>query len=360
MALCLPSKTGTPPMADDSMGLSRKRGRWDPPLLRLVGIQNAQAPPPGDHRLIGMICCSSNHGWLFLMEAESKEVFLLNPLTRAQIHLPPIADRGKPVEDDWADHNFSDRWVDPYLGVYAVRKVFFSADPTNQDCLITVFSPSSRGFFCCCVGDTSWTMVTNSPNLSEECMDATYYNGQFYLLYEDAIEIINSNNPEKRIVQRLELKLRDESKFFIEGKSGVYVIVRVFENLVDENDPAAHGTNEHTVRYRREKNELYKFQVQPLKLEKVTDTGSTIIFCNKGLPYLAFCSDDWDSLDGGSKYEVVTVLSLKLVVEPHYRILIRKLDDVKQWWCLMFASGHKIVNPHLCGLSQALFSCLSR
>ncbi|KAJ3690343.1 hypothetical protein LUZ61_019507 [Rhynchospora tenuis] len=285
----------------------------------------------------GMVCSSSDYGWILLVEAKGKEVFLLNPLTRARINLPPFATLRHLVIPNSCDNpRYDNCWHDPYMGFFWIRKVTFSADPTNPDCLITVFPWRCCGFFCCRVRDSCWAMIKTRPNPNSEeygeyksYSDAAYYNGRFYLLYNEAIEIIDSNNPEERIVHLLEPNLRACSKFLIEGKSGVYAVT---ESSLDEDDPADHCRKEHTVGCPRRKIELYKFQAQLVKLEKVTDTSSTIIFSGcHSCPYVIVCSDDWELLDGGSKYMVVMDLSLMDEVGGAlpYNISITNLDDDK-------------------------------
>ncbi|KAJ4759154.1 F-box protein skip23 [Rhynchospora pubera] len=269
---------------------------------------------------IGMVCWSSNNGWLFLSDAQNEEILLLNPLTRARIRFPLFAQLRVRVgfRGHSGDPHYHDFWRHPCLGdlEFGIRKVTSSADPTNPDCLITVFPWRCHALFCCRVRDHCWTPIKISPS-----MDATYYNGRFYLLYDNVMVIIDSDNPqdsEERIFPWLEPNLIADKKFLIEGKSAVYAV-----HVVLEDEPAADYLEENTVGCLRKKTELYKFQEQLLKLEKVTDTGSQIIFCGRDTcPYLAVCSDDWEFLDGGCVYIVVRALD-----ESHYSICMAKLDD---------------------------------
>ncbi|KAJ4779614.1 F-box family protein [Rhynchospora pubera] len=261
---------------------------------------------------IDKVCCTSYRGWLLLVGSEGKEVFLLNPLTRARIQLPPFGPPVRRLGGDWDDQSYENCWLDPNLGSFAIRKVVFSSDLTDPNCLITVFLHNSRGFLCCRVGDSSWTKIYSRLN---RLSDATYHNGRFYLLYEHAIEIIDSNNPEERVlVYDLGLALGEILAMFLEGKSGVYVVVVNDEEDEEEDDeddeededPTKHDTMEEgTVKTPKKTFELYKLQEQPFKLKLVAKTRDTIVFFgNDVCPYLSVCSDDWDSVDGDSMYMV--------------------------------------------------------
>ncbi|KAJ3687843.1 hypothetical protein LUZ61_017007 [Rhynchospora tenuis] len=227
---------------------------------------------------IGVMCFASYRGWLLLVSIKGREVFLLNPLTRAQIHLPPFTAPVKRLGNKLDRLRFDATYMfDSYMGFFAKSKMTFSADIANPNCLITVCLWQTW-VLCCRVGDCCWTRVISRHDGAPS--DAIYYNGQFYLLYKGAMDIIKSNKPEEVINFIFEPDLRAVRMRLLEGKSGVYVVA--FHS--DQNI------------------KIYKFQEQSLKLE-VTCTSNTIIFGGSITgPYLVVCSDDWDSLDGDSIY----------------------------------------------------------
>ncbi|KAJ1689592.1 hypothetical protein LUZ63_013747 [Rhynchospora breviuscula] len=227
---------------------------------------------------IDMMCCASYHGWLLLVSFKNREVFLLNPLSRDRIQLPSFSAPVKLLVNDsdgpCCDASF---YFDSYVGSFGRTKMTFSLDLADPNCLITVFLMQCW-VICCRVGDPCWTRVISRPD--RYLIDATYYNGQFYLLYPEALDIIKSNKPEERIVSNFEPELEDVRMHLLDGKSRVYVVAFHPEGYA----------------------ELYQFQDQTLKL-KVADTSNTIIFSGSIIrPHLAICSDDWDSLDGDSIY----------------------------------------------------------
>ncbi|KAJ4790568.1 F-box family protein [Rhynchospora pubera] len=291
---------------------------------------------------IGMVCCSSYRGWFLLVGTEGKEVFLLNPLTKARFQLPPIGTPARHLGGKWDHPRYDHSWHDPYLGTFAIGKVIFSSDLTDPNCLITVVPQNCRGFLCCRVGDPTWTRIYDRLNCFS---DVTFYNGWFYLLYQGAMEVIELNKPEKRILHYLDTAL-DVSSMFLEGKSGVYVVAdRFFEEEDedeedddddDDDDEEEEEEEEEGLRIKKtlKKNfELYQLQERPFKLNQVTDTRNTSIFCgNEVSPYLAVCSDDWDSLDGDSIYKECMGWSIgKDGGKPSYnRSMLRNAS----WRCL--------------------------
>ncbi|KAJ3697133.1 hypothetical protein LUZ61_000838 [Rhynchospora tenuis] len=258
-------------------------------------------------------CCASYNGWMLVAAPEGTDVFLLNPLTRARIQLPPFTPTVRYLGDDWN----APRHNTPYLGglCYSI-KVMLSADLTSPECLITV-SLTRCALFCCKVGDPCWTRVNNPVEIDPG--DVTYHNGRFYLLYVESIVIIDSNNPNEWFVYNFEPELRAFGSHlgsFLEGKYGVYMIC----------DYLSGG-----------KVELYQFQEQLLKLERVTDKSNITIFNVFGSHYLTVCSGDWDSLSGKSEYRVSWKAERvrKHEVRYQYRIFSVKLNEKEELVCYL-------------------------
>ncbi|KAJ3668608.1 hypothetical protein LUZ61_022562 [Rhynchospora tenuis] len=243
---------------------------------------------------IGMMCCANYRGWLLLVAPEGKEVFLLNPLTRVRVQLPPFTLPVKRLRDrggSGAPHPANDvsRLFKPPMGNFVITRVTFSAVLTDPNCLIMVFLEDSRGIFYCRVGDPCWSMV-HIGHSDAPWGDATYYNGCFYLLYQGAVYVIDLDKSERSKVCLFE-KLRDVNFSVLEGKSGVHVV-------------AVHNSDikEVTEKTLEQRFELYQFLESKLDLKKITDTSNTTLFFGENHHFLAVCSDDWDLLDGGCVY----------------------------------------------------------
>ncbi|KAJ4746593.1 F-box family protein [Rhynchospora pubera] len=257
---------------------------------------------------IGKKCCASYRGWLVLLAPEGgKEVFLLNPLTRARIQLPPFSTPVKIFGVEQEECRSVDHYsYEPSIDDCIIKKLSFSTDLTDPNCLVIVFLKGMQEIFFCQVGDPCWTMV----KMQEE-FDATYHNGRFYFCsFEGAMRVYDLNNPEKRLVSVLP-ELQSVPKMFLEGKSGVYLIRFVVRNpetstvAQEERHDPAHDTK-YTVKPFAYKIELYQLLEQPFGLKHITDTTNTTIFYRGIFDCLTVCSDDWDSLDGGRMYVVHT------------------------------------------------------
>ncbi|KAJ4797021.1 F-box protein (DUF295) [Rhynchospora pubera] len=267
--------------------------------------------------IVGMWCLASCHGWLLLTPTGGQEVFLLNPLTRARVPLPPFNTDFKYLYDD-CDAPFY------YFLSLSVNKMTFSTDLTDPNCLIMVFHLGMTMIQICRVGEPCWTDVTGGPlHRFKTIQDATYYNGRLYLLYHEAMEIVDSNKPEERIVvYNFEPGLQNFRKRFLEGKSGVYVVI--IEE--DEVYSAAHNTKYGIKKTRKPKMELYQFQEQSLKLNQISDTNNTAIFCGWGNFFPTVCSYDLDLVDyvGGNYIDVHGSWA-----ESNYHICSTKMDSGK-------------------------------
>ncbi|XP_078162770.1 F-box protein SKIP23-like [Carex rostrata] len=292
----------------------------------------------------GKMCCASYRGWLVLVATQGTEVFLLNPLTRARIHLPPFTTPVKVFGVDKEDCQFeASYWFEPYIGNFVISKLSFSTNLTDPNCLIMVFLQRTSRTFFCRVGDTCWTMVNMQPReiRTAAFADATYHDGRFYLLsHEGVLRVYHLNDPGRRLVCSFPQELQSVTKILLEGKSGVYMVVvhqtesedRGEEEVAQEDqDDLSDETKEGTEEGPKQKIELYQFLEQSLGIRQITDTSNTTIFYGDNHHCLAVCSDDWDLLRGGCMYmEYVCAPSAsKDKGEACYGIYFTKLDDGK-------------------------------
>jgi hypothetical protein len=245
---------------------------------------------------IGMTCCASYRGWLLLVATGASELFLLNPLTRARVNLPPFT---TPVTHICAEAGDSPIKVDylfrDLLGSVAITKVTFSSDLTDPNCIIMVFFQRVQAIFFCRVGDHRWTEVIKPFMPISELADAVYHNGRFHLLNS---EMISTYDPSQKVqgVYFFKPELRGISKFFLVGKSGLYLLAARFmkqEGAVENNN---------IVRASRQMVEMYHIPDDTMVVNRITDTSDTTIFFGDNYHYLSVCADDWDSLDGGCMY----------------------------------------------------------
>ncbi|KAJ4786312.1 F-box protein (DUF295) [Rhynchospora pubera] len=268
---------------------------------------------------IGMMCCASDHGWLLLVATGGTEIFLLNPITRARIQLPPFTTPVKHLYDFfmiphdilrevWDIFPIYDArcYLEPVEGNFAISQVTFSTDLANPDCLITLSIPRCWGIFCCRIGDPFWLEVHGRHN-SSVFADTTYYNGRFYTLRDGTVDVTDPSilGHNKVVLCFYEEELWPLNKILVQGIYGVYMaVLRNIEEEVevkgqkDEDDTGKCDTKEDAKKIARQQFELYEFGEQSYRLRRITDTSNTTIFFGDNNHCLAVCTDDWDSLDG--------------------------------------------------------------
>ncbi|XP_078165474.1 F-box protein SKIP23-like [Carex rostrata] len=294
---------------------------------------------------IDKVCCASYRGWLLLVARGGSELFLLNPLTRARVELPPFT---IPVKHIWdGDEEDIRRWGVPpprkvdylfksMMGDKVITKVTFSTDLTDPNCVIMVFFQRFKGIFFCKVGDCCWTQVAQPPAPTAELADAAYNNGSFYLLDNGAIYIYNLNKHKNLGMCFFEPELQAVPKFFLVGKSGLYMVA--VHNTEDGGCVGAEGA---TGKPPVQKIELYQVIESRMEFKLINDTSDIAIFYGDNYHYLAVGTDDWGSLDGGGIYKeyvcsssVDNEIMLNYLVfkywnvhEPCYGIFFAKLDE---------------------------------
>ncbi|KAJ4772629.1 Ubiquitin-protein ligase [Rhynchospora pubera] len=300
---------------------------------------------------IGMMCCASERGWLLLVATGGTELFLLNPITRACIQLPPFTTPVKRLSDFFMipPEIIREAWdifpsydvrdyFEPVGGNFAISRVTFSTDLTDPACLITVFIPRYQGIFCCRVGSSCWTEVHDRHYSSSEFADLTYYNGQFYILHKEIMLVIDPSKASCRtgIICFFEQEIWPVSKFLVQGKYGVYV---VFVHNIEEEDEAEEVRGQKyenvpkvgTEKMLKQKFELYQFSEQsPRLLRMITNTSNTAIFFGDNNHCLSVCTDNWDSLEGGSVYRCAPPSIRDMHGSgSHYNVYSAKMDDGK-------------------------------
>ncbi|XP_078182093.1 uncharacterized protein LOC144575729 [Carex rostrata] len=298
---------------------------------------------------IGKMCCATYRGWILIVASGGSELFLLNPLTRARVPLPPF---NIPVKHIW-DGDEEDkrrfgerppRMVDHLFKSmstpYAITKITFSRDLTDPNCVIMVFFQRARGLFYCKVGDPSWTKVAQPPYPNAELADAAYNNGSFYLYYEGVMAIYNLNKHKEQGIYFFQPELKSLPKFFLVGKSGVYMAV-----VHPAEEEYGEEAEEATVEVPKQKIDLYQVIGEELQmdLKRVADTSNTVLFYGDNFHFLDVCADDWDPLVGGSIYMECVCSSYVdndvmlnredlthcLDHEPCYGIFFAKMDNGK-------------------------------
>ncbi|XP_059461049.1 F-box protein SKIP23-like [Corylus avellana] len=145
----------------------------------------------------------SSNGWLVTLD-NSPAILLLNPLTKAQINLPPLSSFPNVVSFDnlEVDNEYAIRDVSGEIYRLSLRKMRDSfikklvlpSGPVNNDNFVAMAILSKTGDLAYCKkGDQSWTLISD---VGLSCYDLTYYKEQFYALDgEGAIAVCDVNGP---------------------------------------------------------------------------------------------------------------------------------------------------------------------
>ncbi|KAG1355356.1 F-box protein [Cocos nucifera] len=100
----------------------------------------------------GKAVLTSSHGWLVILDIITADLSLLNPITAAQVQLPPTTGfyRSSPSEGVHCCY----RWVYPW-------HAFLSSSPNSadDDCVVMVSDGGSCTIYYCRPGDEAWTVL---------------------------------------------------------------------------------------------------------------------------------------------------------------------------------------------------------
>lgn len=122
--------------------------------------------------IYGKRCVGSSHGWLAMVEDTSPAIFLINPLTRRRIELPPVTSfpdildyREDKVGEEYAylvhstGETFECTMSLKDIEKLYVYKIILSGDPTSneeEDCIAVASWGEQRRLSFCRVGDETW------------------------------------------------------------------------------------------------------------------------------------------------------------------------------------------------------------
>ncbi|KAI4336727.1 hypothetical protein L6164_015218 [Bauhinia variegata] len=132
--------------------------------------------------------CGSSHGWLVILD-DTPEILLVNPLTRAKVHLPSLCTFPSVINFNYSDVG-REYVLRNYVGqLYTlnlrqmrnsyIKKIILSSSPlqSNEFTALAILTHTGNLAFCK-NGDQSWTLIDEQAQYHWE--DAVYHNGLFY------------------------------------------------------------------------------------------------------------------------------------------------------------------------------------
>lgn len=172
----------------------------------------------------GKRCHGSSHGWLML--EQGRLISLLNPITRAQIDLPPlenpmrrlITPPSMVLGDEYTLQESSPngyRFVK--RGNRFINKVILSANPSlDPGCIVMAILQYNSNLAFCKAGDGLWTVIQS--DIDTLYIDAIYQSGRFYSINFDGRIIVYDVDRLPASVRVIPSPLHDggDQKFFVE------------------------------------------------------------------------------------------------------------------------------------------------
>ncbi|TVU24222.1 hypothetical protein EJB05_26643, partial [Eragrostis curvula] len=199
----------------------------------------------------------SSHGWLATAD-EMSDLLLVNPVTRAQVRLPPISTltnvtcrvrRG--VLQSYSAHNINfygdvrkNRFQSfkPDEGrLYLYEKVVWSSDPTSGNCIVMIIHAPKNIISFARVGDTRWSLL-HAEGLFCRNYDDFFYSGQDHLLYairkNNEVHTIDLHgpNPMVKVIFKATASPRNDYKYIVCAPWGDILQVSFYDVYDEDTD----------------------------------------------------------------------------------------------------------------------------
>jgi hypothetical protein len=131
--------------------------------------------------------CGSSHGWLVIVD-ETPAIFLLNPLTRSRVHLPPLSNFPNVVSFDFynigREYSLKTHDGDFYscslkeMRDSFIKKLVLSGSPGNESDFVALAILNQTGDLAYCKkGENQWRFIEAAQSY---CEDAIFHKGKFY------------------------------------------------------------------------------------------------------------------------------------------------------------------------------------
>ncbi|KAL4298225.1 hypothetical protein GQ457_12G030540 [Hibiscus cannabinus] len=151
--------------------------------------------------------CGSSHGWLVILD-ESPSILLLNPLSRAKLHLPPLSSFPNVHSFNYSrigkEYSLISPSGDPYtrnlrqMRDSFIKKIVLSDNPSKELRFVAVAILNQTGELAYCRnGEDSWRFIPGAQSYSE---DVIYCKGLFYAVdKQGGIVICDVNHDSPRV-----------------------------------------------------------------------------------------------------------------------------------------------------------------
>ncbi|TYI75392.1 hypothetical protein E1A91_D06G001000v1 [Gossypium mustelinum] len=178
--------------------------------------------------------CGSSHGWLVVLD-ESPSILLLNPLSRAKLHLPSLSSFPNVHSFNYSHVGKEYSLRSPSGDLYtrnlrqmrdSIKKIVLSVNPSKELRFVAIAILNQTGELVYCKnGDDSWRFIPGAQSYSE---DVIYCEGLFYAVDKHggiAICDVHDDSPKVSIVQT-RTQLDGDMQYLINSGDELLLITR--------------------------------------------------------------------------------------------------------------------------------------
>ncbi|XP_052200852.1 F-box protein SKIP23-like [Diospyros lotus] len=243
----------------------------------------------------------SSLGWLLILD-ECPDILLLNPLTRAKLHLPPLSAFPNVVNFSFRDigreytvrarngdifsHNLA------YMRDYFVKKVVLSSSPSNQNFIALAILNQTGDLAFCKKGDQSWKFIEDAQSYGE---DAIYHNGLFYAVNkfgQIAVCDVHGESPRVSLIET-PTQVGGDMQYLVSSSKGFLLVTRYLD--FDLND------HQIDIVYKTAQFRVYKLDLSGPNWERVTSLDDEMLFLGENSS-LALSALDFPGCKGNCIY----------------------------------------------------------
>ncbi|XP_057470225.1 F-box protein SKIP23-like [Actinidia eriantha] len=246
--------------------------------------------------------CGSSHGWLAITD-ESPAIFLLNPLTRAKVLLPPLSSFSNVVAFNFYDVGREYTLRAPNGDTYTlnlkqmrdffIKKVILSSSPSSDDNYIAFAILNQTGDLAFCKnGDQSWKFIEDAKSY---CEDVIYCNGLFYAVNKlGEITVCDVHGPSPRVsLICTPPQIGGDMQYVVSSSVELLLITRYLDfEFVDYQFDNVYKTMEFRV---------YRLDLNGPKWERVMSLGDKMLFLGENSS-LALSATDFPGCKGNCIY----------------------------------------------------------
>ncbi|KAL5557787.1 hypothetical protein UlMin_033998 [Ulmus minor] len=238
----------------------------------------------------GQRCCGSAHGWLVILD-ETPSILLLNPLTRAKFHLPPLSSFPNVVHFDYSEIGREYVLRSSTGEIYPrslrqirdsfIKKLVFSSTPSKSNNFVALAILNQTGDLAFCKnGDQSWSFIDGVQSYSE---DVVYYQNSFYAVNKYGAVAVCDVRGSIPVVSIIETprQIGADMQYLVNSGNDLLLVSRYLD-LDFEN------SEEH---YRTVGFEVFRLDWSRPRWEKVKNLGARMLFIGQNLSLSVSASD---------------------------------------------------------------------